>query len=680
VSVQSGAFKAGDTVEVVITALNNEAGLTLDSALFNGRALTNIIDNGDGTYTGTYTVVAGDADVLANNDVTTSLGFTDPAGNPGPLETTVTLSAGTDIEPAAYALRTFISYLDAASSGIAEPSLVTYEALGINNYYDGANYFDLTSELIALANEIVAGISGTLSANAIQAALDIASSKLTAMQKVLDYVADQNNPIPTAADYNAIDLGRTISSSEVAALNTAAVSAGVSAADTAAELALLLPIPSITIDSISEDTSDQPAVRDITLTTNAENSQDRVFALSDLQVGDYITLTLNGVSYVTANPVTDLSQSAVLNLIRNGVSSGGSATTAYSNWPGVAYNHSSDSILIRADSGVDPASLVVQAGGNAMPDFITSDDDGLTIVATLSAELAEGQRLELRTDSGAAWTDITDSVTGTAVSYDSSLATTATVEMRVVNAADTAGTVASQLITIDTTAPTITNPALSFGSVLSTSAVAAAATITVPLNGVEDGQGVTLTLNNKTYSSQATSDSASFTISSADLAALPGGSITYQVDVSDVAGNDATTYIGSFTKSVADFAGIDADADGSGVLEITDTTAVAGTSGSTDSTAKVALDVSKASVGDTVELYVDGTLVWSDTLDAGEISTGTLVADDGSGNPLDFDTSDSTVAGSGVNAAADIVTLEVKLKNSGGYVQEAEDVTWDYQW
>jgi hypothetical protein len=41
------------------------------------------------------------------------------------------------------------------------------------------------------------------------------------------------------------------------------------------------------------------------------------------------------------------------------------------------------------------------------------------------------------------------------VSYDSSLATTATVEMRVVNAADTAGTVASQLITIDTTAPAI---------------------------------------------------------------------------------------------------------------------------------------------------------------------------------------------------------------------------------
>jgi hypothetical protein len=874
VSVQSGAFKAGDTVEVVITALNNEAGLTLDTALFNGRALTNIIDNGDGTYTGTYTVVAGDADVLANNDVTTSLGFTDPAGNPGPLETTVTLSAGTDIEPAAYALRAFDSYLNPpladvvdagtfqlikpvvvdggkvfylyssngtsitppnlstvkglfgddingnngtvingtyrygshnglqlklaelgatsnvtytnvsgnevnssydglaaifdaydgepdpwadiiskymvfltdrddrlwkdedyehnsgttwitdagtpshsfgdvytggsssyftygpliievlnpsalpTSSGIAEPSLVIYEALGIDDYYDGSDYYDLTSELIALANEIVAGISGTLSANAIQAALDTASDKLTAMQKVLDYVADQNNPIPTADDYNAIDLGRTISSSEVAALNTAAVSAGVSATDTAAELALLLPIPSITIDSISEDTSDQPPLRDIAVgaQTNANGiaSRDRLLDINDLQVGDYITLTLQGESYTTPNPVTELTMAAIRQLILFGTSGTFISEPTYTAWSdelgGVLVYEQNPDVLIRFAEGMDLSTFEIKAGGNAMPDFITRDDDGLTIVATLSAELAEGQRLELRTDSGAAWTDITASVTGTAVSYDSSLATTATVEMRVVNAADSAGTVASQLITIDTTAPTITNPALSFGGVLSSSAVAAAATIAVPLSGVEDGQDVTLTLNSKTYSSQATSDSASFTISSADLNALPGGSITYQVDVSDVAGNAATTYTGSFTKSVAGFAGIDADADGSGLLEFTSTNAVAGTSGSADSTAKVALDVSKASAGDTVELYVDGTLVWSDTLDAGEISSGTLIADNGSGEAINFDNYDSTVAGSGVDDSADIVTLEVKLKNSGGYVQEGGDVTWDYQW
>jgi hypothetical protein len=149
------------------------------------------------------------------------------------------------------------------SSDFAEPSLVIYEALGIDDYYDGSDYYDLTSELTALANEIVAGISGTLSANAIQAALDTASGKLTAMQKVLDYVADQNNPVPTAADYNAIDLGRTISSSEVAALNTAAVNAGVSAADTAAELALLsYRFRTVSIDSyLIEDTSDEPPVK-----------------------------------------------------------------------------------------------------------------------------------------------------------------------------------------------------------------------------------------------------------------------------------------------------------------------------------------------------------------------------------------------------------------------------------
>jgi hypothetical protein len=1130
-------------------------------------------------------------------------------------------------------------------SNVAIPLGGTYEALGINDYYDGTNYFDLTSELTALANEIVASISGSLSANAIQAALDIASDKLTGMQKVLDYVADQNNPVPTAADYNAIDLGRTVSDNEASSLNANAVSAGASAVDTSVELASLLPIPSITIDSISDDTSDQPPVRDLTLTLNSGQTQDRIFALSDLQVGDYITLTLNGVTLVTENPVTDLSQSAVYNLIRTGSSTGATETTEYSNWPGVVYNHSTDSLLIRADSGVDVASLVVQAGGNATPDFITSDDDGLTIAATLSTALAEGQRLELRTDSGSGWTDITSSVTGTAVSYDSSLATTATVEMRVVNAADTAGTVASQLITIDTTAsvsissPAITNdatpliqgtadngstiilsvggatyttaasdadgswsvelgvdspttgtltlntnstnavsvtatdvagntsaattqsllidtispaiidsgvvqldafgardsggsynpnvatgtfsdgsyvvawvtqkdtsytvaaqrfnddgtkngsiinlktdvtsisntdlqliatkstgefvvswseyekkvvqpvgaddslatrteipirgfggnqslatvtdsghlvliyedytqqntlfttrvsaqlftvdgatvgspvvigehqfstgtsqpgavdakvvllnaasglfgvswvledssdedyssvywdtfstdgstitptsasaveiktlspdrdydldptaialgssgsaalvwsaidtdgdtsiyvqkieadhsltatqvklegtgvtngidetpaiaavgdsgefvvvwsgvdsdgdssvfvqrfdadgtvgsnapiklegsktssgsdfdvsilevkangefvvswvgkdtssaaaetsiylqrfnangslngattvldavqtsdggtsskevgafiasvghvgeyivgfgenlndadlflqqynasgvaisvsPSFSFGELLSASEIAADGTLTVPLSGANDGDLVTLTLNSKSYTATVSGSSASITIPFTDLDALPGGVNSYDIDVADSAGNAGTSYTGSFTKSVAGFAGIDADADGSGVLEITNTNTVAGTSGSADSTAKVALDVSKASAGDTVELYVDGTLVWSDTLDAGEISSGTLVADNGSGDAINFDNYDSTVAGSGVNVSADIVTLELKLKNSGGYVQEAEDVTWDYQW
>ncbi|MDH2296458.1 hypothetical protein, partial [Cobetia sp. 1AS1] len=68
-------------------------------------------------------------------------------------------------------------------------------------------------------------------------------------------------------------------------------------------------------------------------------------------------------------------------------------------------------------------------------DFITNDDDGLTVTATLSAELATGEALLYSTD-GTTWVDITDSVSGTAVSYaDADLTASATVQLKVQDAA-----------------------------------------------------------------------------------------------------------------------------------------------------------------------------------------------------------------------------------------------------
>ncbi|MDH2296445.1 Ig-like domain repeat protein, partial [Cobetia sp. 1AS1] len=81
-------------------------------------------------------------------------------------------------------------------------------------------------------------------------------------------------------------------------------------------------------------------------------------------------------------------------------------------------------------------------------DFITSDDDGLTISATLDAPLAEGETLQYSTD-GTTWVDITDSVSGTAVSYaDANLTTSATVQLKVQDAAGNDGAVASQAVVI----------------------------------------------------------------------------------------------------------------------------------------------------------------------------------------------------------------------------------------
>ncbi len=97
---------------------------------------------------------------------------------------------------------------------------------------------------------------------------------------------------------------------------------------------------------------------------------------------------------------------------------------------------------ITEDTGVDST------------DFITSDNDGLVINATLQSDLAADERLMYSTDDGATWTDITSAVTGTSVTYsDDNLTSTATVRMRVVDAAGNLGAEASQLVVIDSTAP-----------------------------------------------------------------------------------------------------------------------------------------------------------------------------------------------------------------------------------
>ena len=87
-------------------------------------------------------------------------------------------------------------------------------------------------------------------------------------------------------------------------------------------------------------------------------------------------------------------------------------------------------------------------------DFITSDNDGLTINATLSGALYGNEVLEYSNNNGTTWTDITSSASGTTVSYtDDTLTSTNTIMMRVIDTAGNAGTEDSQLITIDTTPP-----------------------------------------------------------------------------------------------------------------------------------------------------------------------------------------------------------------------------------
>ena len=95
VTLADGIYGIGDPVPLTITATNNEPGLTLSSTTFNGQTLTDITDNGDGTYSATYTVQEGDPDLSDGGNASANLAFTDPANNTGPAITSVALSGET---------------------------------------------------------------------------------------------------------------------------------------------------------------------------------------------------------------------------------------------------------------------------------------------------------------------------------------------------------------------------------------------------------------------------------------------------------------------------------------------------------------------------------------------------------------------------------------------------------
>ncbi|MEL0618678.1 hypothetical protein V6243_17770, partial [Cobetia marina] len=84
------------------------------------------------------------------------------------------------------------------------------------------------------------------------------------------------------------------------------------------------------------------------------------------------------------------------------------------------------------------------------------------ISATLDAPLAEGETLQYSSD-GTTWIDIPEgSVTGTAVSYDSGLTESATVQFRVQDAAGNNGDTVSQAIVIDATSPSADDNSIAF--------------------------------------------------------------------------------------------------------------------------------------------------------------------------------------------------------------------------
>jgi len=78
ISPDSGWITAGDSVVVIVTASNNETGLTTSGTFINGKLIP-LTDQSDGKYTGTYTVQAADSQGV--NIEASGITLTDAAGN-----------------------------------------------------------------------------------------------------------------------------------------------------------------------------------------------------------------------------------------------------------------------------------------------------------------------------------------------------------------------------------------------------------------------------------------------------------------------------------------------------------------------------------------------------------------------------------------------------------------------
>ncbi|MGE4418620.1 MAG: DUF4214 domain-containing protein [Sulfurimonas sp.] len=501
VTVADGTYKIGDAVAVTVTAGNDETGLTL-AGTFNGQTLTAITDNGDGTYTGTYTVVSGDAGVADEGSVTTSITLTDAASNASAATTSVTLS-GESIDATAPTAPTGVTLTPSGGTVVentlngtntnltASATITAGEATGGSAVLkvDGTTIatdstiasddttvsFDIgTSETSALQAAVAAG--GTVTVEAIDAVGNATASTVSNPTLTVDYMA------PSVTLTYSTDGGSTYSSTiDTRDADTLKIKATFNEAidDTAGA--------TIAIDnSVLEATA-------MTKTSTTEYYYDL-----DVPSGDIAAAS------VTIGAAKDAAGNTIIAAPTN-------PTFAIDN---TATTTTISAIDISADTGTLDS------------DFITKTASQ-TITATLSAELIAGDIVYGSVDNGSTWTNITNKVSGTAISWDgTTLSGTSTIVLKVSDAAGNDGTPATQNYTLDTTAPTITAaPAVASETTISLTANENAIAGIYTVESALVGSAVSLTAD----------QSGSITVAAQDT--VTAGVIV----VTDVAGNSTTS-------------------------------------------------------------------------------------------------------------------------------------------
>jgi hypothetical protein len=208
---------------------------------------------------------------------------------------------------------------------------------------------------------------------------------------------------------------------------------------------------SLTVEFKSEELATEGAVMAVRLVGNAKDTNSshmNSFSYSWTFVGTHTGWSIKeggNTQVVTLEALTTQAAEAVIKLTVTCVTDNETSE--------LAYNVVLSNFSTEPSQTIDISSISSDTG-ESDNDFITADNDGLTITAILSGALQTNQIVEYSNDN-VNWGDITSSVDGKNISYlDNMLTSSRNIYLRLRHGSATNNT-SYQYITIDNTAPTI---------------------------------------------------------------------------------------------------------------------------------------------------------------------------------------------------------------------------------
>ena len=383
----------------------------------------------------------------------------------------------------------------------------------------------------------------------------------------------------------------------------------------------------------------------------------------------------------------------------------------------------SNSIAVTLDTTAPTQALAITAiapDTGTTGDFVTNDTT-LTVFGSNGA-LASDEKIQISSNGGVTWTDVTQS-TATTWSYTDPVTHVAsfTYQARIVDLAGNIGTIASQALTIDTTAPAETLAIAAISSDTGTPGDFITGDTTLTVSGANGALGAGEKIQISRDRGATWSDATQSTATSWSYVdpATHGTSFTYQARIVDTAGNVGTTASQAITIDTT------APAEALAIAAISSDTGTTGDFITSDKTLSVSGINGALATGEKIQVSSDGGVTWSDvtqstptvwsypdpvthaanftyharivdvagnigttasqtvTIDTSAPSEALAIAaiNQDTGTPGDFITSDTTLTVSGTNGAL-AAGEKIQVSSDGGAtwadVTQSTSTNWSY--